>query len=324
MNAENSPLSTILVVDDHPTNLSVLVELLREDGFKVLVATSGEVALQQLQLNTPDMILLDVMMPGIDGFETCRRLKANTQTQDIPVIFMTALSETVDKLEGFEVGAVDYITKPIDNEEVLARVKTHLAIHNLRKSLQTQNAPLHKEFSDGKQLENRFRESLELLEALKKNIEGLWQEYQALGSSADTNLAPSPDPQPAVAEKPPTAKTPTPAVRNTPWQQLIQGKIDLETARHRLVNKAGYVDLNALDPEVHLRFTKQFQLGEYLPAFIPLLLWQGCYYLGSPIDIPIGEVRKLSDLIRFKIKIVPIAPQSYQEWLSRGFGRSTK
>ncbi|GAK54052.1 response regulator receiver sensor signal transduction histidine kinase [Candidatus Moduliflexus flocculans] len=119
---------TILAVDDHPANLNLLFDLLSDAGFDLLVAQSGESALSRAEKTTPDIILLDVMMPGLDGFETCRRLKANPHTQKIPVIFMTALSDTVDKVTGFELGAVDYITKPIQAEEVLARVRTHLTI----------------------------------------------------------------------------------------------------------------------------------------------------------------------------------------------------
>jgi two-component system, sensor histidine kinase and response regulator len=149
--------TTILVVDDNPTNLSLLFDLLSDEGFKVLVATDGEGAIAQLGYVKPDLLLLDVMMPGIDGFETCRRLKANDLTQDIPVIFMTALSAISDKVKGFDVGAVDYITKPIDREEVLARLKTHLTIRRLQKTLQNQNLALQKEISDRIAAESALR-----------------------------------------------------------------------------------------------------------------------------------------------------------------------
>src|SRR3712207_5309535 len=135
----------ILVVDDTPTNLEVLFNFLTDSGFKILVAEDGESAIQKAKYASPDLILLDIIMPGIDGFETCRRLKANESTRDIPVIFMTALSETVDKVRGLQVGAVDYITKPLQQEEVLARVQTHLHLRNLTKQLQTQNLQLEQE-----------------------------------------------------------------------------------------------------------------------------------------------------------------------------------
>lgn len=136
--------NTILLVDDLPANISVLFDFLTENGFKVLVAQDGVRALKKAELVKPELILLDVMMPGIDGFETCTRLKANAKTADIPVIFMTALTDTVDKVHGFTVGAADYITKPIQQEEVLARVKTHLKIHRLQRQLQDRTEELER------------------------------------------------------------------------------------------------------------------------------------------------------------------------------------
>lgn len=133
---------TILIVDDNPTNLSVLFDSLESVGYKVLVATNGEAAIEAVTHTEPDIILLDVRMPGIDGFETCRRLKEDKTTRDIPIIFMTALTDAVDEVMGLQLGAVDYITKPIKVEVVLARLETHLTIRNLQKSLQKQNAEL--------------------------------------------------------------------------------------------------------------------------------------------------------------------------------------
>ncbi|MCL1470673.1 hybrid sensor histidine kinase/response regulator [Argonema antarcticum] len=133
---------TILVVDDNPTNIKVLFDFLRNSGFKVLVAKDGENALSKLAEVTPDLILLDVMMPGIDGFETCRRIKDNIAIQMIPVIFMTALSDTEHKVKGLSLGGVDYITKPFQQEEVLARINMHLKLHFLTKELAKKNAQL--------------------------------------------------------------------------------------------------------------------------------------------------------------------------------------
>jgi len=133
---------SILIVDDNPSNLRTLLDYLEESDFETLVATSGERAIQQLELFQPDLILLDVMMPGIDGFETCRRLKENEFTKDIPVIFMTALSDTVDKVRGFNVGGVDYVTKPFQHEELLVRINAHLTIRKLQQQLQEQNKRL--------------------------------------------------------------------------------------------------------------------------------------------------------------------------------------
>jgi two-component system, NtrC family, sensor kinase len=126
------PIDSILIVDDVPTNIKVLFDLLTQSGFKVSIAKSGESALEKVHDFHPNLILLDVMMPGIDGFETCRRLKSNPATGDIPIIFMTALSDTVDKVKGLSLGAVDYITKPFQQEEVLARMNIHLELRRTR------------------------------------------------------------------------------------------------------------------------------------------------------------------------------------------------
>jgi diguanylate cyclase (GGDEF)-like protein len=128
----------ILVVDDNPTNLSVLSQALKAAGHKVRVAVDGESAIEQLEENLPDLILLDLQMPGIDGFETCARLKANLATQDIPIIFITASADIENKVRGLSVGAVDYITKPFQHEEVLARVRVHLTLRFLTRKVQEQ------------------------------------------------------------------------------------------------------------------------------------------------------------------------------------------
>ncbi|MBU7583248.1 MAG: hybrid sensor histidine kinase/response regulator [Nostoc sp. TH1S01] len=128
--------SLILIVDDTITNLEIISDALTNAGFCVTTARNGEKALQQIQDKLPDLILLDVMMPGIDGFETCQKLKTNPLTQDIPVIFMTGISDTETKVKGLSLGAVDYITKPCQKEEVLARIKTHLQLRYLTKTLE--------------------------------------------------------------------------------------------------------------------------------------------------------------------------------------------
>lgn len=126
---------TILIVDDTPANVSVLLQCLGDAGYRLMVAEDGEEALAQVARTAPDLVLLDVMMPGIDGFETCRRLRERPASKEIPVIFMTALTDTAEKVKGFSVGAVDYITKPIQHEEALARVSTHLTLRRLRAEL---------------------------------------------------------------------------------------------------------------------------------------------------------------------------------------------
>ncbi len=137
--------ATILIVDDNPTNLRVLSEVLGDIGWEVLIANDGESAIDQAMYSPPDLILLDVMMPGgIDGFAACRFLKADPKTKEIPVIFMTALTETIDKVQGLSLGAVDYITKPFNNAEMIARVRVHLKLSALTKQLENQNLYLEK------------------------------------------------------------------------------------------------------------------------------------------------------------------------------------
>jgi PAS domain S-box-containing protein len=127
--------SKILIVDDMPVNLSILSTFLTHYHFEVLAAQTGEIALKLAETKYPDLILLDVMMPNMDGFETCQQLKANANTQDIPVIFMTVLSDTINKVKGFELGAVDYIIKPFEPAEVLARIKVHLNLRHLQQQM---------------------------------------------------------------------------------------------------------------------------------------------------------------------------------------------
>ncbi|HTF64277.1 MAG TPA: response regulator, partial [Edaphobacter sp.] len=133
----------ILIVDDIPANLAVAVDYLESKNFQIMVAQDGQEALDRAQLIQPDLILLDVMMPGMDGFETCRRLKMIGSTRDIPVIFMNALSDVHDKVTAFAAGGVDYVTKPFQIEELLARITTHLTLRTQQKQLAARNAELH-------------------------------------------------------------------------------------------------------------------------------------------------------------------------------------
>jgi DNA-binding response OmpR family regulator len=128
----------VLVVDDEPNNLQLLEEIL-QDQYQLSFATDGAKALDVAWKVTPDLILLDIMMPEMDGYETCRRLKADSRTAKIPVIFVTAMGEVEDERRGFEVGGVDYLTKPVSPPIVLARVKTHLALKHARDDLEQQN-----------------------------------------------------------------------------------------------------------------------------------------------------------------------------------------
>lgn len=156
MTEPNKTMESILLVDDQPANLQVLSHTLEKLGSKLLFAKNGETALAIAQKARPDLILLDIMMPGIDGFEVCRRLKANPDTQKIPVIFLSALDETGDKVRGLRLGAVDYVAKPFQPEEVIARVYTHLTIHRLSAEVQQQRDELEHELQVVSQLQRNL------------------------------------------------------------------------------------------------------------------------------------------------------------------------
>jgi PAS domain S-box-containing protein len=159
-NTDNS--GTILVVDDTPASVGMLQAALEQENYQVLIATSGEKALERINLIDPDLILLDIMMPGIDGYETCLQLKSNLKTKDVPIIFLSALSETFDKVRAFSIGGVDYLTKPVEPEELLIRVKTHIRLNQLERELQFNNI----------ELENRVTiRTSELIQANKTLIE---------------------------------------------------------------------------------------------------------------------------------------------------------
>ena len=137
--------SSILIVDDVPANLRLLSGLLKARGYKVRPVPNGKLALRAAKNDPPDLILLDVNMPGMDGLEVCRALKADGKTRDIPVVFVSALGDTDDVVKGLQAGAVDYISKPFQAEEVLAHVQTHLALRGLQQQLETQNARLREQ-----------------------------------------------------------------------------------------------------------------------------------------------------------------------------------
>ncbi|WP_414652291.1 sensor histidine kinase [Ideonella sp.] len=166
--ASPSPLPPpiVMVVDDMPANLQVMAGELEREGYAVVVAQGGEEALGRAALVRPDLILLDVLMPGLDGFETCRRLKADEAMRDIPVIFMTALSDTPQKVTGFQAGAVDYVTKPLDGAEVLARVRTQIALSAMRRQLAERNDQLAQEVAVREQAQAALQRSNAELEQL--------------------------------------------------------------------------------------------------------------------------------------------------------------
>jgi formate hydrogenlyase transcriptional activator len=166
VNTETGP--KILVVDDTPTNVTVLLGHLNRAGYKVLVAADGTSAIEQARYARPDLILLDVMMPGLDGYRTCERLKDDARTSSIPVIFMTALDEVEDKIKAFAAGGVDHITKPFHAEEVLVRVRTHLELQRLRCELEAANAGLERRVAERT---TELNEALDELRELKSRVD---------------------------------------------------------------------------------------------------------------------------------------------------------
>jgi DNA-binding response OmpR family regulator len=177
----------ILVVDDTPANLHLLTNLLKEHGYTVHPASDGELSLRFAQTTLPDLILLDIRMPGMDGYEVCRRLKAEERTASVPIIFISILEDERDKVKGFQMGAVDYITKPFQPEEVLARIKTHLRLRELTERLERAvdertgeltdaNQRLQQEIIERRKAEEELRK---LNEELDRRVKERTQELEA-------------------------------------------------------------------------------------------------------------------------------------------------
>jgi len=175
---------TILIIDDTISNLRVAVDLLHAYGFRILTASDGESGIERAHLAQPDLILLDVRMPGLDGFECCRRLKAHPGTAHIPVIFMTALTDTDNKVRGFDLGGVDYISKPFDAGELLARVRTHLELADLHRGLgqrvEERTAALAAEVAQRKRIQADQSLLLDLLRDQGEQLRTLTRESLAL------------------------------------------------------------------------------------------------------------------------------------------------
>lgn len=155
---------TVMIVDDEPFNTELLIQELEFANYLILTATSGAEAIEQALAQQPDIILLDIMMPGMDGYKICDQLKNLDQTKDIPIVFMTALNDTADKIRAFKAGGVDYITKPFQTEEVLARISTHVKQRLLlQQQLLEQNEKLREEIE-------AHQRSKDLLEQLQKEM----------------------------------------------------------------------------------------------------------------------------------------------------------
>ncbi|MGD9098922.1 MAG: response regulator [Anaerolineae bacterium] len=178
----------ILIVDDCPANLRLLSRMLTERGYKVRAAPSGARALDAARSTPPDLILLDVMMPEMDGYEVCERLKADVQTHDIPIIFISALDRTEDKVKAFIAGGVDYITKPFQVEEVAARVETHLALRVLQKNLQDKNTQLQQEITERVRAESQRDATLETLERRHRELTTLYEAATAISSDLSLDV----------------------------------------------------------------------------------------------------------------------------------------
>jgi DNA-binding NtrC family response regulator len=161
----------LLVVDDQPENLDVLIAHLEQLGFTISVALNGKEAIELAKEFLPDLILLDIIMPGIGGFETCCYLKQDEITRDIPVIFITALLDTIEKVKGFEAGGMDYITKPFQNEEVLARINAHLTIRHQQKKLEEKNAELTKLNAELIKLNKQLKQEIERREKAENALQ---------------------------------------------------------------------------------------------------------------------------------------------------------
>jgi DNA-binding response OmpR family regulator len=160
----------ILIVDDTPENLALLSDALEDAGYLVLVALDGSSALNRIQRRRPDLILLDAMMPGLDGFETCRQIKSQPDTANIPVLFMTALTDSEHVVKGFEAGAIDYVTKPIECNEVLARVASHLRTARILQSARNPSPPVNTGFDNkpaNEKLARRFKLTEREIEVLR-------------------------------------------------------------------------------------------------------------------------------------------------------------
>lgn len=162
----------ILVVDDTPANIQILTGILKEKGYQLSIATNGKQALQVLEKLRPDLILLDVMMPELDGFETCKQIKKTPGLDDIPIIFLTSKTDSSDIVAGFEIGAVDYVGKPFNTNELLARINTHLTIDQLRRSLAEKNEELAR--AQKREREMAFRVQSQLIPVNMPEIKG-WE-----------------------------------------------------------------------------------------------------------------------------------------------------
>ena len=160
---------SILIVDDNLSNLEILSEILEENGYDIRGAADARTALMLIKNDPPDIILLDIRMPGMSGYDLCGLLKSDESMRNITVIFLSALDDIGNKIKGFSLGAVDYITKPFQGEDVLARVRTHLSLRNMQKKLEEQNIRLEQEIAERRKAEKALKKANDDLREFIKN-----------------------------------------------------------------------------------------------------------------------------------------------------------
>ncbi len=304
------PRGNILVVDDTPANLRLLSGMLTEQGYKVRIIPNGSLALAAVQAVPPDLILLDVTMPGLNGYEVCQQLKADTKTRDIPVIFISALDEVLDKVKAFGSGGVDYITKPFQLEEVLARVETHLTLRNLHRQYQQANADLQ-------EMNASLKASNQELDAFAHTVaHDLKNPLWLMTGYADLvreDLAKSETPRELILE----------ALENI--QQAGQQAIRIVDELLLLAGvRKGRVELGPVDmarvlAQVQQRLAamlKEYQVEPILPASWPTALgyepwleevWvnyisNGLKYGGQPLRLELGATPQADGQLRFWVR----------------------
>ena len=188
MRIEADEKPTVLVVDDESANLGVLFEHLRHTGLRILVAQNGQAAIQILERFQPDIILLDIMLPDVDGFELCRQFKEEGKAPDVPVIFLSALTDTALKIKALELDAVDYISKPFQPEEIIARIKRHLLVRDLQRQLREQNALLQQEVKERKRAEETLRAANTGLDAALRDLKRSEERFRSLSECSPLGI----------------------------------------------------------------------------------------------------------------------------------------
>src|SRR5258706_4875876 len=178
----DAPTPTVLLVDDNPANLDLLTRVLEPQGYRILVAQSGEAAIALARRALPDLVLLDIMLPGMDGYETCRGWKSQAETGGAPVVFISARNDTWSLVEGFAAGGVDYVIKPFQAEEVLSRVDTHLRLSRLAKELANRNEELERQTAELTAANARLREEIERRERVEEELKTGGEEISVLSS----------------------------------------------------------------------------------------------------------------------------------------------